>query len=170
MKRHRPRRRRITNRRPNRQKTIEDLTRLEGNEYYQTPDGITLRLEDIGYNHMITMSQLLAKFYRINEGQRPLVIHLTEEPGSIIQGDKIYQIVMRGNFYLRIEPNKERFGPHRCQLWFKSFTDKKQHWLASCQLMAFFFNEKEIDQAIRTAVDQKEFFMLPQNADIPILP
>lgn len=114
------------------------------------------------------MGDLLAKFYRINEGQNPLVLRLMDEPSNLIRGEKIWQIVMRGNFYIRIESNKETHGPHPTQLWFQSFGEKKNYWLASMQVMAFFFNEEEIKAAIITGVDQKEFFMLPQNTDIPI--
>jgi hypothetical protein len=120
---------------------------------------------------MITMGDLVKKYYRINEEQNPLVMRLMEEPGSIIQGDKVWQVVMRGNFYLRIEANhRERHGPHACQLWFKSFTDHKSHWLASCQLMAFYFNEEQMREAILAANKNQEFFILPCNVDIPILP
>lgn len=170
MKRQKARRRIVSNRRPNRKKTFEEVTRLEGTEYYQTPEGVTFRTEDIGYDRMISMGELLEKYYRINEEQPPLVVALRDEPSQLIRGEKIYQVVMRGNFYIIIESNQSTSGPHRCMLWFKSFTDHKQHWLASCQMMAFFFNEAEVRQQIMELTAKKEFFMLPQNADIPILP
>lgn len=170
MKRQKTRRRIVRKSGPRRRKTYEEVSRLEGTEYYQTPDNITFRTEDVGYDRMISMGDLLEKFYRINEEQPPLVVVLVDEPSRLIRGDKIYQVVMRGNFYIIIEPNQSTSGPHRCMLWFKSFTDKKQHWLASCQMMAFFFNEAEVRQQIIELTAKKEFFMLPQNLDIPILP
>ena len=36
--------------------------------------------------------------------------------------------------------------------------------------MAFYFNEEEIRNAIKLAVDQREFFMLPANRDVLIQP
>jgi hypothetical protein len=114
------------------------------------------------------MGELLAKFYRINEEQRPLVMRLIDEPAGLIRGEKIWQIIMRGNFYIVIEANKESHGPHPTQLWFQSFGDKKNYWLASMQVMAFFFNEEEVRQAIMTGVATKEFYMLPANVDVPI--
>lgn len=158
---------------PRRQKTYEEIVALDpkNNEYYHEPkNDVTFRLEDIGYDRMISMGDLLAKYYRINEEQPPLVVVLIDEPSQLIRGEKIYQVVMRGNFYIIIEPNQSTTGPHRCQLWFKSFTDRRQHWLASCQMMAFFFNQEEVKQQIMELTAQKAFFMLPQNYDIPILP
>jgi hypothetical protein len=65
----------------------------------------------------------------------------------------------------------ESHGPHRCRLWFRSFTPPIQtYWVASVQLMAFYFNEEEIRNAIKLAVDQREFFMLPANRDVLIQP
>jgi hypothetical protein len=48
-------------------------------------------------------------------------------------------------------------------LWFQTFGDKKNYWLASMQTMAFFFNEDQMREAIMAGVDTKEFFMLPAN-------
>jgi hypothetical protein len=162
------RRRTVRNRKPRRPKTFADVSELKGNEYLQIDGGVTFRVEDTAYDQMITMGDLLARFYRINEGQRPLVMNIIDEPSNLIRGEKIWQIIMRGNFYIIIESNKESHGPHPTKLWFQSFGDKKNYWLASMQTIAFFFNEEEVRQAIMTGVDQKEFFMLPQNNDIAI--
>lgn len=169
MKKHKPRihRRTFTNRK-RRVKTFDDVTTLTGKEYYQDEEGVTFRVEDTAYDHMITMGELLAKFYRINEGQPPLVMHLIDEPSRLIRGEKIWQIVMRGNFYIIIESNQSHGGPHPTKLWFQTFGDKKNYWLASMQAMAFFFNEEQMRQVIMTGVDTKEFFMLPENKDVPI--
>lgn len=168
MKRQKARRRIVRDRQPRRPKTFADVSTLEGNEYLQIDNGVTFRVEDTAYDQMITMGDLLARFYRINEGQRPLVMMLIDEPSKLIRGEKIWQIIMRGNFYILIESNKETHGPHPARLWFQSFGDRKNYWLASMQVMAFFFNEEEVRQGIMTGVDTKEFFMLPQNADVPI--
>ena len=155
---------------PRKQKTIYDLTKLEGTEYYQLDDGVTFRLEDTGVDAMIYMGDLLGKFYRINEGQNPLVMRLIDEPSQLIRGEKIYQLVMRGNFYMDVEQGSELGGPHRCRLWFRSFTTKQNHWIATLQVMAFYFNLDEMKAYICHSIDQHEFYMLPENRDKPIIP
>jgi hypothetical protein len=160
--------RRAFSNRKRRPKTFADVTNLVGNEYYQDPEGVTFRVEDTAYDHMITMGELLAKFYRLNEGQRPLVMRLIDEPSRLIRGEKIWQVIMRGNFYLLIESNQSHGGPHPTKLWFQTFGDKKNYWLASMQTMAFFFNEDQMREAIMVGVDSKEFFMLPANRDIAV--
>jgi hypothetical protein len=36
--------------------------------------------------------------------------------------------------------------------------------------MAFYFNEEQMVTAIRQAVNEREFFMLPKNYEVPINP
>lgn len=169
MKRQIVRRRRITKRSPNRQKTFQEVSQLEGTEYYlDTDSGVAFRTEDESYNRMITMGELLAKFYRINRQQKPLVAVLVDEPSNLIHGEKIWQMVMRGNFYVVIEQNQSISGPHPAKLWFQTFVTKKSIWLASMQVMAFYFNEEQMVAAIRQAVDSREFYMLPANYEVPI--
>jgi len=114
------------------------------------------------------MGDLLAKFYRINEDQQPLGFKLVEDDRQAIR-EKFWYAVMRGNFFIRIEQHQSTEGPHRCELWFKCFSPPKDaHWIASCQLMGFFFNEEEMKIATLQAISQREFFMLPSNRDKPI--
>jgi hypothetical protein len=166
------RRRRLTSKRsPNRQKTLEEVSQLEGTEYHlDTDSGVAFRTEDESYNRMITMGELIAKFYRLNRQQKPLVAIIIDEPSKLIHGEKIWQVIMRGNFYIVIEQNQSISGPHPARLWFQTFVTKKNIWLASMQIMAFFFNEEQMVAAIRQAVDGREFFMLPANYEVPINP
>lgn len=155
--------------RPRKQKTFDEVATLQPNEYYATPDGIYFSLEST--MEPIAMGELLTRFYNRNEGQNPLVQMLQPDVHSPVANMKIWQVVMRGSFYLDIESNQETHGPHRCRLWFRTFTPPiKTIWLASVQLMAFYYNEEEIRNAIKQAVDQREFFMLPSNRDILIQP
>jgi hypothetical protein len=156
-------------RRPRKPKTFYDVTHLTGKEYYQLEDGVTFRLEDTAVDKMIYMGDLLGKFYRINKEQNPLVFHLIDEPSQLIRGEKIYQVIMRGNFYMVVEKGHELGGPHRCCLWFQAFSTKQNYWIASLQIMAFFFNADEVKTYICNAVNQQEFFMLPENRDKPIV-
>jgi hypothetical protein len=170
VKKHRTKRRNSYGvKRPRRPKTLADVTKLEGTEYYQDPEGFTFRVEDSAYDQMKTMGELLAKCYKINEGQRPLVMRLIDEPSNLIRGEKIWQVILRGNYYCIIESNQSTGGPHPCKLWFQTFGDKKNYWLASMQIMAFFFNEEHIRQAIMDGIDKREFFMLPANEEVPIV-
>lgn len=162
-------RRRAFTPRPRKQKTFEEVSAFEGTEYHATSDGVYFSLEPA--MEPIAMGELLTRFYNRNEGQNPLVQMLVSDIYSPVANTKIWQIVMRGSFYLDIESNQATAGPHRCRLWFRTFTPPiKTHWIASTQLMAFYFNEEEIRNAIKTAVDQREFFMLPSNRDILIHP
>lgn len=156
-------------RRPRKLKTIDDLTRLEGTEYYQLPDGVTFYTADIAVDAQITLGDLLAKFYRINRGQKPLAVRLQEDTSRSIT-EKIYLIVWRGNFHMEVDKGRETIGPHCCKLWFRSFSTKQPHWIATLQVMAFYFNEEEIVADIKKAMNDKTFFMLPQNHDRPIMP
>lgn len=155
--------------RSKRAKTIDDLTTLTGTEYYQTEEGITFSLVDCSEDQMISMGELMKKFYRINLTQPPLAFVLQEDRSQAIF-EKIYHVVMRGNFYMDIEKNQATEGPHRCRLWFRSFSPPKQaYWIASTQIMAFFFNEKEMKEAVIAAIKAKEFYMLPSNEDKPVI-
>jgi len=135
-----------------------------------TDSGIAFRTEDESYDRMITMGELLAKFYRLNRQQKPLVAILVDEPSKLIHGEKIWQMVMRGNFYIVIEQNQSISGPHPAKLWFQTFVTKKNIWLASMQVMAFYFNQDQMVAAIRQATDSREFYMLPSNYEVPINP
>lgn len=146
-----------------REVTIHDLTTLVGTEYFQTGEGITFYTEDKEVDELITIGDLMEKFYKINRSQMPLAFVLMEDKSqSIIE--KVWQIVMRGSFYIVSEQNKSTEGPHPTKLYFRSFSKPIiNHWIASVQIMAFFFNEKQMREAIISAIKQKEFSYLPEN-------
>lgn len=156
--------------RKRKQKTFEQICELSGTEFDLNIDtGVVLSLEDKELKHA-TFTELLAKFYRLNYRQSPLAFVLIEDMGQAIR-EKIWQIVMRGNFYMDIEKGPDSSGPHRVRLWFRTFRKPNvNYWLASYQAMGFFFNEVEMKQQVKQATDKKEFFMLPQNAEVIIQP
>lgn len=157
--------------RPRRIKTIADLERLEGKEFYQTADGIAFRTEDISVDAMIRMDELLERFYRFNADQPPLVFRLIDDPAPVVRGAKLWQGIYRGNFYMDIDQGVDSHGPHCCRLWFKCFSLlKASHWIATLQVMAFFFNEEEIKAYVSDAIYNQKFFMLPENRNKPIIP
>lgn len=167
---HKPRRtsRRIS--KPRRAKTYEEVAKLQGTEYFlDEAQGIVFYTEDIAVDAMICAGDLLGKFYRINEEQSPLVFMLLEDKSQAIP-EKIWQVVWRGNFYMDIEQGSSLAGPHRCRLWFKSFTTKQNHWIATLQVMAFYFNEAEMRGYIIHSVVNRELFMTPETRDKPIIP
>lgn len=156
-------------RRPRKIKTFADVQKLTGTEYHQLPDGVTFYTEDIGVDAQITMGDLLKKFYRINDEQQPLTMLLKEDVSRSIP-EKNWLIVWRGNFHMEIDKGRNTIGPHCCKLWFRSFTTKTPIWIATLQVMAFYFNETEIKTCIQEAVTSKQFFMLPENEHMPIIP
>lgn len=178
MKKHKPRSQRRGFRRiskPKPPKTFADVQQLKGNEYYQTEDGIAFRTESTEVDAMVTLGDLLAKFYRFNEEQPPLAFRLKEDESQAIR-EKVYLVAMRGNFFIDIEKGSDTEGPHRCRLWFKTFSKdpvtkiSTNYWLASLQLMGFYFNEEQMKEALLTAIAAQEFFMLPENVEIGIVP
>lgn len=177
MRKHKPGKRRGFRRvsKPRQPKTIADLRRLDGTEYYQNEEGITFRTESTHMDAMVTLGDLMAKFYRFNEEQSPLVFSLQEDKSQAVR-EKIYWVVMRGSFYCDIEKGRDIEGPHCCRLWYKTFYKDPtsglgtNYWLASLQLMGFYFNEEQMKVAFLAAVAAQEFFMLPENVDIGIVP
>lgn len=156
------------NSKPRPPKTFADVSTLTGTEYYQTDEGVTLRLEDRNYDRMTTMQEVLDKFYLLNGDQQPLVFRLVDEPSGLVRGDKVYHIMFRGSFVVQIEQGHDKSGPHRCRLYFRSFTENKAHWIATLQLMAFFFNEAQVKETLLTEIANKTFYMLPANRERPI--
>lgn len=157
-------------RRPRRKKTLADVVALQGTEYWQDERGITLSLVDTMQDQMIYLGDLLGKFYRINEGQNPLVFTLMDDKAQAIP-EKVWYAVMRGNFYIEIIINtRSTPGPHQTKLWFKSFTTKETFWIASLQLEAFYYNETEMQEALIKAIEAREFFMTEKEREKAIVP
>jgi hypothetical protein len=129
--------------------------------------GVRISVEPV--ETKVFMGELLDKFYNRNDEQPPLVFRLTEEPNPVVANSKFWQCVMRGSFVIEIEQGRELGGPHSAKLHFRNFTPPvKATWLASCQLMAFYFNENQMREELMRAVHTREFFMLPKNRDIAI--
>lgn len=163
-------RRRFIERGPNRVKTLAEVLELKEGEFtVDEQTGIALSLEHKAMDEMVYMGDLLNKFYNRNEDQMPLVMILIDEPNPVVAGSKMYQVVMRASFFLKIEAGRDRSGPHRTVLYFRNFSKPiVTTEIAAVQLMAFFFNETEMRDALIKAVTDREFFMLPVNRDIPI--
>ena len=116
----------------------------------------------------IFLEDLLNKYYKINWDQPPLVLQLMDNVTSL--PEKVWYVVMRGNFYIEVIKGRNHEGPHQVKLWFKSFTTHKAFWIATLQLMAFYYNENEIKEGILRATAEGEFFMLPSNRRRSIVP
>jgi hypothetical protein len=157
-------------RKPRKRKSFEELTALADHELSLSSEGIVMQLEDKDQAPKITYLELVKKFYRINRTLHPVATKLESDfSGAFIE--KIWYVVWYGSFHMDISIGSETAGPHRCRLWFRTFTKPVDyHWLAAAQLMAFFFNEKEIKEGAKTIIKNKEFYILPQNEQIEIQP
>lgn len=156
-------------RRKRRIKTYAEVATLQHGEFYLSEStGVYLYFEDTMVGQQIFLEDLLDKFYRINYEQPPLVVQLMDGHEAI--PEKVWYLVMRGNFYVEVIKGRNHEGPHQVKLWFKSFTTKQAFWIATLQLMAFYFNEKEIKDGILRAIFENEFFMLPSNRKRAIVP
>jgi hypothetical protein len=157
-------------RRPKRQKTYAEVCELQSNEFWLSEDtGIVLYFEDTMVGQQIYLGELLAKFYRINEDQPPLVFQFMENTNAPFP-EKTWYAIMRGNFFIEIIEGHRKEGPHQTKLWFQTFTDRKSHWIASLQLVVFYFNETQVREALLKAIAEKEFYMTPENRDRAIIP
>lgn len=158
-------------RRPRKTRTYEDVTRLEGTEFYQLEDGVTFYLENIAVDSQIYLGDLVARFYNINEEQNPLFFKLLEDASQSIP-EKTWHVAMRGNFFIDIEKNfYGTEGPHRTRLFFKTFSKPQvNHWIASLQLMAFYFNEEQMKAALLLAIANREFYVAPDDINKTITP
>jgi hypothetical protein len=155
-------RRKKYERRPKRQKTYEEVCRLEPNDLlFNEETGIVIRMEP---DRLWPLGELLQKFYSINEGLKPIAFKLVEDDAQSIK-EKIWYAVMYAGWHIRIEQGSETGGPHQCQLWYKSMSMRKNFWVATVQLMAFYFNEDEMCVALLLAIDNKEFFMTDEDRD-----
>lgn len=144
-------------RRPNRQKTFAEVSKLEPEDTYLDEEtGFYLYLDNSPT--LKTYEQMLAGFYRANEELDPIAFVLTEDGSSAFNVKDWYAVMYRG-WHIRIVKGDQTPGPHQCQLWYKSGTEKKNHWIATLQLMAFFFNEEEVKAALLKAIAEKEFYL-----------
>lgn len=149
-------------------KTYEEVARPEKGEiWFDETTGLYLYVEPT--MPLITYGQLLDKFYVANEGLSPITFQMVDDGGSAITQKDWYAIMYRG-WHLRIFEGEEKPGPHSGRLWFKSSTMKRAFWIATVQLMFFYYNEEEALAAILTAVREKEFFLSEKERNYAIYP
>lgn len=162
MKRPKTRRKRTYARKPKRRKTLQEVLELKPNEIWVDENtGIVLYLESP--LRLWTGSELIAKFYLINEELNPISFIMVQDVGQA-WGEKDWYAIMYGGWHIRICKGSETGGPHQTQLWFKS-SSMGPHWIASLQLMGFYFNEEEMKASLLSAIANKEFFMSDEDRD-----
>jgi hypothetical protein len=137
----------------------------EGEIYLDEETGIQLLMSNPAPAY--AMGELLMRFYQANEGLRPITFQMLEEGGESLPQKDWYAIMYR-SWHIRIVLGSETGGPHQTQLWFKSQSMRKAFWVATLQLMAFYYNKNEVLEALLTAIENKEFFISDTDRDIII--
>lgn len=140
---------------------------------------------DVMEDHRITIAELIEKFYRIHLlqptkywGKKRSVLETVPPVVFMLQEDQEFQIIekywvaiFRGHFAVEIRKHeKEKDGPHIAKLWFQSFTDNKRHWIATLQIVEFFYNEEAMKAALMKAVEEREWYVAPAEANRSVLP
>lgn len=149
-------------------KTYAEIIQPEKGEiYFNEETGIYLFTEPS--MPLMTYEQLLAKFYVANHELRPISFKLVNDGYGDFEQKDWYAIMYR-SWHARIMEGEEKPGPHSCQLWFKSSQMKKAFWIATVQLMFFFYNEEEAIESLLTAIREKEFYLSPKEKDYVIYP
>ncbi len=160
-------RRRTYQAKPRRRKTLQEILQPEPNEIWCDENtGQYLVMEAA---RLWTLGELLNKFYYIHRGGlKPIAWQLVEDTGAAIK-TKDWYAVMYGGWHVRIVAGSNRTeGPHACQLWFKTpgiTGPRKNLWIATLQLMGFYFNSEEMKTNLMAAIKAKEFYMSPQERD-----
>ena len=145
-----------------RKKTFEEVCQLKPEDiHFDVDTGIVLYMEP---TRLWPLGELIQKFYQINDGLNPIVFKLVSDESESIP-EKDWYAVMYGGWHIRIVRGRATDGPHSCQLWYKSMSMKKNFWIATLQLMAFYFNEEEMLTALLTAIANKEFYMTDTDRD-----
>lgn len=160
--------------------TYENATSLKPNQYASSDEheGIAFELYEAIEDQQITIKELVEKFYRIilpekgikrSEVVKPVLFKLMEDAYSSLP-EKYWFCIFRGNFFINIYAHDGKHGPHTAQLWFKSFTTKKAFWIATLQIVAFFFNEEQMLTELLKCIEQKEWFYPESDANRSIIP
>lgn len=159
-------RKRLFRAKPRRQKTLAEVLASEPNEIWCDENtGIYLVLEPA---RLWTLGELLEKFYQANRGLKPIAWQMVEDIGSAIKTKDWYAVMYRGWHIRVVAGSNKTEGPHACQLWFKTpgiSSPRKNIWIATLQLMGFFFNENEMKSNLLEAIKNKEFYMSDQDRD-----
>lgn len=182
MKKRKSQGRRSPVRKPKLPKTYEQVMALTGATYAASDEhtGIVFELVDESENQLIMVEELVEKFYRIilpekgikhSEIVNPVVLQLMEDPFATPGSSKYWFAIYRANFFVNIYMTPAGLkGPHTAQLWFKSFSTKQTHWIATMQLMAYYFNETEMRAELNKCLIEREWFFTPQDAKRSIVP
>ena len=148
-------------------KTFEQVCKWNENDLYVNEDtGIYLYMETAP-EHLFALGDLFYKFYLRNEGLQPITFQLVKDNSQAIEQQDWYA-VMYGGWHIRILEGRSRSGPHQTQLWYKSHSMKKNFWVATLQLEAFFYNENEMREALLKAIAERQFFITDQDRDVLI--
>lgn len=151
-------------RRKRKPKTLEQVLELEENELHVNPDtGIVLYMENT-QQRLWTWSELLHRFYEMNHDLMPIAFALVAD-GAQSWAEKDWYAILYGRWHIRIVKGSETEGPHQCQLWLKSESMNQAFWIASLQLMGFFYNEEEMKTNLMEEIKQKNFFMTDEERD-----
>jgi hypothetical protein len=158
-------RRRLSPSRPRKPKTLEQVCAPAPNEFhFDFNTGIYLTLEPV---RLWTLGELLNKFYDANHELNPIAWEQVEDHASSITEKDWYAIMYRG-WHIRIIKGYATEGPHQTQLWFKTpgmTCPPRSIWIATLQLMGFFFNSDEIKANLLAAIANREFFMSDSDRD-----
>lgn len=114
-----------------------------------------------------TLGELLNKFYAANEDLAPIAWDLISDGAASIAVKDWYAVMYRG-WHVRIVKGSETEGPHQTQLWFKTpgiTSEPKPIWIASLQLMGFYFNSDQMKEALLLAITNKEFYISDSDRD-----
>lgn len=162
MRKSRPRLKRSYTQKPRRKKTLQEVLELKNNEIWvDEQTGIYLYLEE--NLRLWTGSELIAKFYEINKDLNPISFVQVIDYGHA-WAEKDWYAIMYAGWHIRICKGSSTEGPHQTQLWFKSQT-MGPHWIASLQLMGFYYNEGEMKVNLLLAIKNKEFYMSDEDRD-----
>lgn len=149
------------------QPTLGEILRPDPDDlWFDKESGLYLELE----YKMVTYKKMLEGFYRANgDVEKPITFTQVEDLGSAIHSKDWYAVMYRG-WHIRIFQGPSLPGPHSAQLWYKSGTEKKNHWIATVQLMGFYYNEEEMLAALMQAIKDKEFFLSKREEGIELIP
>ena len=114
-----------------------------------------------------TLGELINKFYQANEGLDPIAWEQVEDQGSTLKIKDWYAVMYRG-WHIRIVKGYATEGPHQTQLWFKTpgmTCPPKNIWVATLQLMGFYYNSDELKANLLQAIANREFFMSDDDRD-----
>lgn len=154
-------------RRKRKQKTIDQICVWSADDLFLNEEtGFYLYMEPAP-TRLWPMGDLLNRFYEINEDLNPIAFKLVEDLAQSISG-KDWYAVFYASWHVRIVEGRSKSGPHQTQLWFKSQSMRKNFWIATLQLEAFYYNEQEMLAALLEAVKTRAFYISDTDRDICI--